>query len=61
MCVHVCFHDCDCRNLIYYKTKNGNTAAHLLYMCVQERAPLENIRNGAIWHIWRTYAKFSLK
>ena len=36
-----------------------NTAAHLL--CVQERAPLENIKNGAIWPIWRTYAKFSLK
>ena len=30
-------------------------------MCVHERAPLENIKNGAIWHIWRTYAKFSLK
>ena len=29
-------------------------------MCVQERAPLENIKNGAIWHIWSTYAKFSL-
>ena len=37
----------------------SNTAAHLL--CVQERAPLENINNGAIWHIWRTYAKFFLK
>ena len=29
-------------------------------MCVQERAPLENIKNGAIWHIWGTYAKYSL-
>ena len=29
-------------------------------MCVQERAPLENIKNGAIWHIWSTYAKYSL-
>ena len=30
-------------------------------MCVQERAPLENIKNGEIWHIWSTYAKLSLK
>ena len=30
-------------------------------MNVQERPPLENIKNGAIWHIWSTYANFSLK
>ena len=24
-------------------------------ICVQERALSENIKNGAIWHIWRTY------
>ena len=47
------------QNSIYYKPKNGNTDVHLL--CVFMSTPSENIKNAAIWYVWSTFPKFSLK
>ena len=52
-------------NPIYYKISLGQHKewyySCTFAMCVQERAPLENNKNCAIWHVWSTYAKFPLK